>query len=171
MTKEIVYINAMDKIYTLIEAGAYSNAIKIMKKRGRLSGVYSYDVNHSWYIIGDAYFKMKNYHMAIKAFKRACKVYPEDWAALMAIGNSYSELGRPKLAEKIFRKALLIEPENMALWFNLANALFDQKKFNLALVEYSKIARTECSLSSRVNNMINMICKHDKKSVDDMPNG
>ena len=89
----------------------------------------------------------------------------------MATGNSYSGLNSPKLAEKIFRKAILSEPDNMALWFDLANVLFDQEKFALALVEYGQVAKTGCGLASRVNNMINMICKHDKKSVDDMPNG
>ena len=154
---EKAYNEALLVVHKLIRKGAYKNAVnRMMETDGlRLYKPYRYDGNHSWYVIGDVFYKSGDYEMAIKTFRRAYEYRRDDAEALMALGNSYSELGRPKMAERCFRKAILINPDKIAFRFNLANALFDQGKLNQALKEYVTIAKAnKGKISSKAKKMV-----------------
>ena len=168
---ESIYNEEMDGIYRMIRSGEYTSAIdKMMVGDGfRLDAVYKFDANHSWYVLGGIFLKIGNYNSAIESFRRSLKSWPEDVDALMAMGNIYSEIKKYKMAERFFRRGLLINPENLGMKFNLANALFDQGKLDLALKEYASIARQESDLSGQANRMIGLINQKARKTTRTRP--
>lgn len=101
----------------------------------------SYDPNQVAYIRGDKLFKQGRFGPAAKWFAVAIEEWSEDWQALWALGNCYSELKKPKKAESCFREALSWAPEKdqPPIIYNLANALFDQQKFQDAIATYQKL--------------------------------
>ena len=142
---ETAYQNALAPIHALIRDGEYARAIAEMTQAGgqRLAPAFRHDGNHSWYVIGDAFFKMGDHNAAAAAFQRALRCWPGDAQALMALGNSYSEMQRPRLAARCYQKAMSLSPKIAAdCRFNLANALFDQKKYSAAAAEYAAAAAT-----------------------------
>jgi len=69
----------------------------------------------------------------------------------MAVGNCYDEQNRPKLAERYFRRALgvshPIKPADRAsITFNLANALFDQGRWDDAIELYMQLIKGHVSI-------------------------
>ena len=96
------------KVHAMLAARRYKVAIRTLvePETGRLRPAYVSDINHAWYCVGDANFKLGNFEDAIHAFRKAARADIEDVQCLIAIGNCYDELGRPKFAERAFRKAL-----------------------------------------------------------------
>jgi Flp pilus assembly protein TadD len=122
----------------MLAAGQYKGAFRklVDPESGRLRPAYVSDVNHAWYCVGDAQFKLGSFDDAIDAFRKAAKANPEDVECLIAIGNCYDELKRPKLAERTFRKALDLRSTGRtkaSARVNLGNALLDQKKYQEAV--------------------------------------
>lgn len=134
----------------------------MLDSRWELKKYYLHDENHSWYILGDVFFKMKNYLFAARCFRNALKAWPEDVDALMAVGNCYSELGEYRLSEKFLRKALKLNPDNLSVKFNLANAFFDQGEFDLALQECVSIVKRKGYLQNKAKKMIKIILTNSK---------
>ena len=142
---ETAYQHALAPVYALIRGGEYARAIAEMTQAGsqRLAPAFRHDGNHSWYVIGDAFFKMGDYNAAAAAFRRALRCWPGDAEALMALGNSYAEMQRPKLAAHCYQKAIPLGPKRAAdCRFNLANALFDMQNYEAAAAEYAAAAAT-----------------------------
>ena len=140
---ETAYQHALAPVYALIRDGEYARAIAEMTQAGgqRLAPAFRHDGNHSWYVIGDALYRMGKYRAAAAAFRRALRCWPDDAEALMALGNSYSEMLRPKLAARCFKKAIPLNPKRAAdCRFNLANALCDMKNYEAAAAEYAAAA-------------------------------
>lgn len=140
---ETAYQHALAPVYALIRGGEYAHAIAEMTQAGgqRLAPAFRHDGNHSWYVIGDAFFKMGDFAMAAQAFRRALRCWSGDAEALMALGNSYSEMQRPKLAARCLRKAIPLSPKRAAdCRFNLGNALFDMQNYKAAAAEYAAAA-------------------------------
>lgn len=146
------------QIYDLMEAGNFEQAITtiINEQTGRLNPIFKIDANHSWYCAGDAYFKIGNYVEAIKAFQRSRKADPQDAICFLALGNSYDALGRFKIAERMFRQALslrLNEFNRATAFFNLGNALYDQRRYKEAIDIFNKIKnrKDKIGLKTRKN--------------------
>jgi tetratricopeptide (TPR) repeat protein len=57
-----------------------------------------------------------------------------------ALGNCFTELKKPRKAEQSFRQAIALctNADKTALLFNLANVLFDQKRYASAIALYSQ---------------------------------
>jgi tetratricopeptide (TPR) repeat protein len=110
--------------------------------RWKLKPKFQFDPNHSWYLAGDIYWQLGEIRHSILAFRLALRKWPEDSQALWAIANCYSGLRSFKLAERFYRRALHLDKSNDSIQYNLANSLFDQKRFRAAIVEYKKIKKT-----------------------------
>ena len=77
----------------------------------------------------------------------------------LARRGEYARITRKMLKKDGFRLKKKfrhdLKPERMAARFNLANAFFDQNKFDLAPVEYMQVAAcNENALASKANEMI-----------------
>ncbi len=104
---------------------------------------YDKDLNHSWYLVGNIYFRLGDFSQSLRAFRTAYLKNNNDYAAAKAIGNCYSELGKYKMAERYFRRALLLKRDDEELMYNLGNSLFDQKKYSDAICMYKKVLSSE----------------------------
>lgn len=134
-------------IYDHIRHKQYDAALNILFDitTSELRRQFKNDVNHSWYIVGDIFYKKQNYFDAIKFLKKSLVNRADDAQALWAIANSYSELKKPKLAERFYRKALKHVQKHddlMGITYNLGNALFDQKRYDDAIACYEQIDKT-----------------------------
>jgi len=97
--------------------------------------------NHAAYVKGDALWKQGRFKEAAHFFQIAVEEWPEDYQALWALGNCYTVLKKPREAEDAFRRALDASSgaNRYELVFNLANTLFDQKRFEEAKALYAEI--------------------------------
>ena len=124
----------------------------------------SYDKNHSWYIVGDIFFKLGKYDQAVSAFKKALELWPEDKDAILALSNSFSENGQPEKAEKVLKNGLKIYKNDEAFIYNLANALFDQSKYKKA-INYYKVIKDDDELRGLSKKNIKAANSNLKKSA------
>ncbi len=125
----------------------------LLSKNGTgIKSPYNEDLNHSWYLVGDAYYRQGKFQNAISAFKKAIKDWPEDKEAILALSNSYSDYGLPDKAEQVLRNGLKKWPDNEQYIYNLANALFDQRKHQEAITLYETISdKSELALLANRN--------------------
>jgi len=65
--------DVFEYIHELAMRGYYLEVLKALLTQDCTTIVspYNTDTNHAWYLVGCAYFKLKNYQNAISAFKRA----------------------------------------------------------------------------------------------------
>lgn len=96
------------------------------------------------YAAADALYKAKRYAAALAGFRRALSLAPDDVDTLWAIADCYSEQRRPRLAERYYRFAIkhASVKQRPELYFNLGNALFDQKRFKEAVTIYRQAPAT-----------------------------
>lgn len=143
------YDEALGSIYELANSGKIAEGLEkiVDPATGRLRGVFRQDGNHSWYVVGNYYWKLGLFENAIRAFRRSLRAWEGDIQAMWALGNCYTEAKKPKRAEHFFRRALELEKFNPSIRFNLGNALFDQGRFDDAIVEYEAVAKTSKDLS------------------------
>lgn len=116
------------------------------------------DPNHTEYVQGDKLFKQGRFGDAAKQFRLAADEWPEDWQAYWALGNCYSEMKKPRKAEESFREAIRHAPaaDIPSLYFNLWNALLDQRKYKEALEAYGEIPSGH-SLAGSVRRNLSVI--------------
>ena len=159
-----------DGIHLLLKSAEYDEALKKLYniKLESINPPYDTDLNHSWYIVGDIFYKNKSYFSAIKAFKNALIDEPDDIEASLALSNSYSEVDLHKESIITLEKALLVEKANEKLNYNLGNAWFDLGNYKVAIKYYRKIIKDEIlySLSSsNIDACYYNIKKHDTRPV------
>ena len=132
-----------DEIHRLSRKAQYDQALGLLlDSAGRkIRAPYDDDLNHAWYVVGDLYYKKQDFQAAAQAFDKSVAARSDDSEALMALADCYSELQMPGMAERYLRIALKYG-ETIALTYNLGNALFDQERFDEALLEYEKIPRS-----------------------------
>lgn len=130
-----------EKAHQLSREERYQDMIDtLLSENGAtIKSPYDVDLNHAWYLIGDAYYKQGKFQFAISAFKKAMEAWPDDKEAILALSNSYSESNLPEKSEQVLRDGLKKWPNNEQYIYNLANSLFDQKKYQEAISLYKKI--------------------------------
>ncbi|MCL2873015.1 MAG: tetratricopeptide repeat protein [Betaproteobacteria bacterium] len=144
-------------LHKLLKEKKYSYLISALldKKMGGLKKQYRIDGNHAWYLLGDAFYNTQNHEAALDAFIRSIRNRKDDVQALFAIGTSYSELKKPRLAERYLRKSLYyyfcprgyMRPSfKYDIIYNLANSLFDQKRYQDAIALYMEVDNPNISV-------------------------
>lgn len=93
---------------------------------------------------GEAAFSGKDYELALKYFRQALSLNPDDVYALSRAGAAATTLNRSAEALEIFRKAFAVS-ESGDNAFNLANAYFFSGDFNSASTYYAKAELLGCS--------------------------
>lgn len=148
-------------IYAEVRKQQYDEAINLLfdTSNNSLREQFKKDANHSWYLLGDIFFKKENYSESINFFKRSLRTRADDVQALWAVANAYSELARPKLAERYYRKAIQYAKSSedlMGLIYDLGNALFDQKQYEEAISCYLKVDNSLPSIYKVAQKNINL---------------
>jgi tetratricopeptide (TPR) repeat protein len=104
---------------------------------------YEHDLNHAWYVVGDAFFQLGRISEARDAFGKALSERSDDIESLWAQAECYSELNRPDKAEELLRKALELTPGRRELIYNLANSVYDQERLHEAVSLYDQLANMD----------------------------
>lgn len=86
----------------------------------------------SYYLLGVAYFKKRNFTEAGLAFEKCVGLKPDFSEAHSFLGSSYQEMGLGNKAEEEFKKAYALD-NNFNASFNLAKIYFDKNEMDLAL--------------------------------------
>jgi len=140
-------------IHQWMKQGRLSSVLKAMvDHEERLRPEFRFDANHAYYVLGDVYFRKREFRKAKEAFQRSLKSWPHDVEAMHALGNCYDALGRPKMAERVLRRAIAVIKSgetgvsNQVKWdvmVNLGNALLDQGKHDEAVSIFRRIGRLD----------------------------
>lgn len=124
---------------------------------------YDIDTHQGWYCIGDAFYNRGEFRKAKEAYKKALTARPGDRDTLWAIADCCSESGMPRVAERYYRKARLSTrgAEAWNLTYNIANSLFDQRRYGQAIALYCKIPSSDAQLHRRARK--NMRLAQDRR--------
>ena len=133
-------------VHVLLAQRKFARALDLVlsAKKNRIRSPYNSDANHAWYLVGEAHIGRGDNSAALTAFKRSRKADPTDWYASWAVADCYLELGKLKLAERHYRLALQSADRKhiSALRYDLANTLFDQGMYSLAIPLYQQASRS-----------------------------
>ena len=80
--------------------------------------------------IGDTYFDMKKYDLALENYKKSLELYPDAVQTYIEISNTYIELGDLRGAYMIIQKGLEKFKENPELTNELAKIYFYGEKYD-----------------------------------------
>jgi tetratricopeptide (TPR) repeat protein len=134
--------DVFDGVHHALRARKNALAVKmLLDDTGRIRAQFGTDINHAWYLVGEANFARKRFKEAKYAYRKALLHWPNDVDALMAIANCCSELRQHRYAIRYLKLALEMNPKSAALLFNLGNAQFDIGDFRGALKSYRKAER------------------------------
>ena len=136
------------EVHEKLKKRDYDAALGLLlnSKTGKIRSSFISDANHAWYLVGDLFYKRRQYDQAVEAFLSAVECRDDDAEAMWAIANCYSDLGDPKAAEKYQREAVKVKPDDHRLLYNLGNALFDQGQYEDAMVFYKMVGKHDGEL-------------------------
>ncbi len=113
--------------------------------------------------LGECLLAAGNIDEALKAFKQAVKINPNDAAALSALGYLFSEIGEnPEVALAFCRQSVTIAPKEGRFWYRLALLYHRQgqtRNAQRALSEAVRLGHPETDLMDKI--------KHDQKDLPD----
>jgi tetratricopeptide (TPR) repeat protein len=153
---------SFDLVHSLIRRRRYAIALGMLLNAGsgRIRVEFVWDRNHAWYCVGEIAFRQDNFVRAVNAFKNAFANGNTDVASLLAIGNCYDQMSRPALAERYFRRALALTPSRddaATATYNLANALFDQRRYSEAMIFYKEVSRRRDEIGAKARRNMRRI--------------
>ena len=133
------------KIHELMRAGRLEDVLKLIysAEERALRQPYSADPNHSWYIVGDAFFRLERYSEARDAFRRSLEDWPEDVDAYLALGNALSAAGDPGGARDALLQANTLAPGDPRISYNLGNAYYDLGDLDKAAFFYGSASELQ----------------------------
>ena len=74
---------------------------------------------YTWYVLGNIYYRMPQYHRAISCYKQALKIDPEASSVWNHLGNAFAGLNLRLDALDAYQHAVRSNPNNHYAWFNL----------------------------------------------------
>jgi len=116
------------------QLGYLKKAEEILGHCARLDAK-NFDVLH---LLAIVYASQEKYQTAIKYYKRALELSPNDASVLSNLGSSLNSIGRNQEAFIVFQKAIKIDPNEPLFWYNAANTLCDTGEHKEALTYYDR---------------------------------
>lgn len=153
-------VNNFKDVESLLSGKEYPTVLQLMlKEEGVLAVDYRQDLNHAWYLVGEAYYGLEEFSSALTSFQESFNSDQYDYMALMAQANCLSNMGGTTAAELLLRKAIDITGGTSQLYYNLGNALFDQRRYLDSIAKYEKVSDTYADLYAWAQDNI---CKAEK---------
>ncbi len=85
--------------------------------------------------LGAMHLQRAEMELAIREYRHAIKVHPQDAEAHFGIGEAYRRKGEESLSEEHFRKALYYDPEMLDARLNLGALYIEQERYEEAIAE------------------------------------
>lgn len=83
---------------------------------------------YSWFSLGGAYLKSKDFNRSIEAFLQALRIQPEWHHTWSVLGSLYALINQEQKAIDALSESLRINPENAAAWRSLGRVLISSNK-------------------------------------------
>ena len=90
------------------------------------------------HLLAVVYAHNSKHHNAIKFYKIALRINPDDAQALSNFATSLNAIGNNQEALSSQEKAIKLDPNNPEFWYNAGNILCDLKKYDASFQYYEK---------------------------------
>lgn len=113
----------------LMDAGAYSKAVKKFEKAVKVDDQFVFALDH----LAVSYRKMEEYEQAIRYYKKSLSIYPEGDVALLNIAVAYSLKEDFPQSLQYYETLYSLYPDNPEGYFGIAKISFILEDFDRAL--------------------------------------
>ena len=118
------------------------------------SGIEDYEMTpEHWFNLGNAYYDSGKYKEAIKSFKQALRINPDDAEAHFNLGVAYGGLGKYKEAIESYKQAIRIDPDCRDAHYNLGVAYYESGRHQEAIESYKHTIRIDPDCKSAHYNL------------------
>ncbi|HMF96808.1 MAG TPA: sulfatase-like hydrolase/transferase [Vicinamibacterales bacterium] len=105
----------------------------------------------AWFMMGNEYYRRKDYPRAIDRYKRALELKPDYDLVVINMANAYRALGRDEEAMVGYRRFMELDPKNAQIRYEAAQILIDNGKLEDAQVELTHALELEPKLAAARN--------------------
>lgn len=109
------------------------------------------NVIDAWFMLGNEYYRRRDYGHAIEHYKRALALKPDYDLAVINMANAYRGLGRDDEAMVGYRRFLELDPRNVQVRFETAQILIDAAQLDEAAAELKEALRLEPKMAAARN--------------------
>jgi arylsulfatase A-like enzyme/Tfp pilus assembly protein PilF len=105
----------------------------------------------AWFMLGNEYYRRRQFARAIDQFKRALELKPDYDLVVINMANAYRALGRDQEAMIGYRRFMELDPKNAQIRYELAQILIDSGKLDEARQELTQALAIEPKLAAARN--------------------
>jgi choline-sulfatase len=105
----------------------------------------------AWFMLGNEYYRRRQFAKAIEQFKRALDLKPDYDLVVINMANAYRALGRDHEAMVGYRRFMELDPKNAQIRYEAAQILIDSGKLDEARQELTEALRLEPKLAAARN--------------------
>jgi arylsulfatase A-like enzyme/Tfp pilus assembly protein PilF len=105
----------------------------------------------AWFMLGNEYYRRRQFARAIDQFKRALELKPDYDLVVINMANAYRALGRDQEAMVGYRRFMELDPKNAQIRYEAAQILIDGGKLDEAAQELMQALALEPKLAAARN--------------------
>ena len=105
----------------------------------------------AWFMLGNEYYRRRQFARAIEQFKRALDLKPDYDLVVINMANAYRALGRDQEAMVGYRRFMELDPKNAQIRYEAAQILIDDGKLDEAAQELTRALALEPKLAAARN--------------------
>ncbi len=109
------------------------------------------NVIDAWFMLGNEYFKRRDYPRAIDNYKRALSLKPDYDLVVINMANAYRGMGKDEEAMVGYRRFMELDPKNAQIRYETAQILIDAERLDEAATELNEALRLEPKLAAARN--------------------
>ncbi len=105
----------------------------------------------AWFMLGNEYFKRREYERAIANFGRALELKPDYDLVVINMANAYRQLGEDDKAMEGYRRFMQLDPNNPQIRYETAQILIDRKELDEAEGQLREALKLEPEMAAAQN--------------------
>jgi tetratricopeptide (TPR) repeat protein len=105
----------------------------------------------AWFMLGNEYYRRRQFGRAIDQFKRALELKPDYDLVVINMANAYRALGRDQEAMVGYRRFMELDPKNAQIRYEAAQILIDGGRLEEARQELTQALALEPKLAAARN--------------------
>jgi choline-sulfatase len=105
----------------------------------------------AWFMLGNEYYRRRQFARAIEQFKRALELKPDYDLVVINMANAYRALGRDQEAMVGYRRFMELDPKNAQIRYEAAQILIDSGKLDEAREQLTQALALEPKLAAARN--------------------
>jgi arylsulfatase A-like enzyme/Flp pilus assembly protein TadD len=105
----------------------------------------------AWFMLGNEYYRRRQFARAIDQFKRALELKPDYDLVVINMANAYRALGRDEEAMVGYRRFMELDPKNAQVRYEAAQILIDSGRLDEARKELTQALTIEPKLAAARN--------------------